>query len=99
MTAPGERGLQAERTMLSHRRTQLATAVVSLLLVREAEPGHERTVALFVAILCVLLSMLIVASRRRDLRRPSPTASTPVAIMTLAAVGSLQVLGAVVVIT
>lgn len=98
MTDPVERGLQVERTLLAHRRTQLATTVVALLLVREAEPGFERAGALVVAGLCVVLSVLIVVDRRRELRLRPPAASVRAPVMTLVAVGSLQVLGAVLVV-
>jgi hypothetical protein len=93
-----ERGLQVERTLLAHRRTQLATAAVSVLLVRGAEPGYERTVAVLVTATAVLLSVLVAAVRGRELSRRPSTVSSRGAVMTLLAVGSLQVLGALLVV-
>jgi hypothetical protein len=90
--------LQVERTVLAHRRTQLAAAAVALLLVREAEPGAERLTAVIVACAALLLSIAVVAGRARQLQRRSPVAAPWAMTLTLVTVASLQLLGTLLVV-
>ena len=93
-----EAGLQAERTVLAHWRTELAAAVVAMLILRQASSGGERA-AIAVAT-GVAVTVLAVAGYRRQRRLVAgATEASPRTVVGIAvAVVLLQVAALVVVV-
>jgi hypothetical protein len=90
-------GLQAERTVLAHWRTALATVVVAVLMVRQSATGTERVVAAILAAMAVVVVSTAMIRRQRGLAAGHVTASSGTVVAVTAAVVALQ-LGAVIVV-
>ena len=89
MTAPAHGGRQAERTVLSYWRTELAAMVVAMLLIREASPGGERAVVAVAVALAVAVTVGASSRRQRRLLA-GRTAADPTAVLAIA--GTVTVL-------
>lgn len=84
-------GLQPERTTLAYRRTELALAVVALLIGREALVRADRPAVAAIAFAGAALAVIFTARRQRALHH-GDTRPAPVTIYaTGASVGLLQI--------
>jgi hypothetical protein len=90
-------GLQAERTVLAHWRTALATVVVALLMVRQSATGAERVAAVILAAMAVVVVSAAMIRRQRGLVAGHVTASRGTVVAVTTSVVALQ-LGAVIVV-
>jgi len=84
------RGLQAERTVLAHWRTDLAAVVVAMLVVRQATPGTERLVVLVLAVGSVAIVTAAGLLRQRRLLAGGADAAPWTVATIAAAVAVLQ---------
>lgn len=84
-------GRQAERTILAHWRTQLATVAVALLIVRQASPGLERGLAVGAVVVLVGATAAVGVHRQRRLVAGATAAAPRTAAAILFLVVALQV--------
>jgi hypothetical protein len=93
-----EHGRQAERTVLAHWRTQLAAAVVAMLMVRQAAPGWQRW-AVAIAVAAAVGVVVVSAVRRQRRLLGGATDADPVTVRAIAAaIAVLQLVAIAVVI-
>lgn len=91
MNGGAERGLQAERTVLAHWRTALATTVAALLVVRSSTPGPERAIVVAATVIAVV-TVAVVGYRRQQALVAGRTGASPRTVLAVAgAVVALQV--------
>ena len=93
-----DRGLQYERTALSHRRTLLAAVVAGLLIVRQSGGGIERVVTTAGVAGALLLLTVATLLRQAELHRQLARARHRTTTAFLAALVVLQTIGLVVVL-
>lgn len=97
-TVPAEQGYQAERTVLAHWRTQLASFAVAALLILRTAPGTERWVVCPAAVLAVALVAGAGLRRQRHLLAGRTQAELLTIHMVTAAIALLQAAGLVLVL-